>query len=182
MSWQVDNTHTQIQFVVRHMMIAKVRGIFEKFDIQIDLDETQPENTSVKVQVETASINTREPQRDAHLRSADFFNSENTPYMTFESRKVDMLDSHHARLHGNLTIRDMTRPITIDVEYSGQAQSPWGTVSAGFSGHAVISRKDWGLTWNQALETGGVLVSDEVEINIELEVVKQREAEAETAA
>lgn len=173
MSWQIDTAHSQIQFTVRHLMISKVRGSFEKFSGTVALDESAPANTTVDVQIETGSVNTREPQRDGHLRSPDFFNSEAFPLMTFKSKRVDVVDGHHAKLIGDLTIRDVTREVTLDVEYLGQAKSPWGTTSAGFTAATKINRKDWNLTWNQALETGGVLVGEEVEISIELELVKQ---------
>ena len=173
MSWQIDTAHSQIQFTVRHLMISKVRGSFEKFSGMVVLDESAPANTTVDVQIETGSVNTREPQRDGHLRSPDFFNSEAFPLMTFKSKRVDVVDGHHAKLIGDLTIRDVTREVTLDVEYLGQAKSPWGTTSAGFTATTKINRKDWNLTWNQALETGGVLVGEEVEISIELELVKQ---------
>lgn len=173
MSWQIDTAHSQIQFTVRHLMISKVRGSFEKFSGTVALDESAPANTTVDVQIETGSVNTREPQRDGHLRSPDFFNSEDFPLMTFKSKRVDVVDGHHAKLIGDLTIRDVTREVTLDVEYLGQAKSPWGTTSAGFTATTKINRKDWNLTWNQALETGGVLVGEEVEISIELELVKQ---------
>ncbi|HNS64795.1 MAG TPA: YceI family protein [Anaerolineaceae bacterium] len=173
MSWQIDYAHSQIQFIVRHMMLSKVRGVFEKFQGTVAYDETNPANTLVQVAVETASINTREAQRDAHLRSADFFNSEVHPHMTFTGKRVELVDANHARLIGDLTIRDVTREIVLDVEYFGQTKSPWGTTNAGFAATAKINRKDWGLTWNQVLEAGGVLVAEEVEINIELELTKQ---------
>jgi len=173
MSWQIDTAHSQIQFTVRHLMISKVRGSFEKFSGMVALDESAPANTTVDVQIETGSVNTREPQRDGHLRSPDFFNSEAFPLMTFKSKRVDVVDGHHAKLIGDLTIRDVTREVTLDAEYLGQAKSPWGTTSAGFTATTKINRKDWNLTWNQALETGGVLVGEEVEISIELELVKQ---------
>ncbi len=173
MSWQIDTAHSQIQFTVRHLMISKVRGSFEKFSGTVALDESAPANTTVDVQIETGSVNTREPQRDGHLRSPDFFNSEAFPLMTFKSKRVDVVDGHHAKLIGDLTIRDVTREVTLDAEYLGQAKSPWGTTSAGFTATTKINRKDWNLTWNQALETGGVLVGEEVEISIELELVKQ---------
>ena len=173
MSWQIDTAHSQIQFTVRHLMISKVRGSFEKFSGTVALDESAPANTTVDVQIETGSVYTREPQRDGHLRSPDFFNSEAFPLMTFKSKRVDVVDGHHAKLIGDLTIRDVTREVTLDAEYLGQAKSPWGTTSAGFTAATKINRKDWNLTWNQALETGGVLVGEEVEISIELELVKQ---------
>jgi len=177
MSWQVDTAHTQINFSVRHMMISRVRGQFEKFSGSVALDEANPANTRVDFQIETASINTREPQRDGHLRSPDFFNAEAYPYMTFQSKRVEILDDSHARLTGDLTIRNIRREVTLEVEYSGRARSPWGTVSVGFTASTKINRKDWELTWNQALETGGVLVGDEVGISIELELVQVAETQ-----
>lgn len=175
MSWQIDSAHSAIQFSVRHMMIAKVRGQFENFEGTIALDEQTPANSKVDVRIEAASINTRSEQRDGHLRSPDFLDAENHPYLTFKSTQVEVLDDTHARLHGDLTIRGISRPVVMDVEYTGQARSPWGTVSYGFSGLTTINRKDWDLTWNQSLETGGVLVGDEITIDIELELVKVEE-------
>lgn len=182
MSYQIDNAHSQVQFTVRHMMISKVRGWFEKFEGSVELNEAKPANTKVDVRIETASINTREAARDGHLRSADFFESEKYPYMTFKSTRVEVLDSTTARLYGDLTIKDVTNPVVLDVEYSGSAKSPWGSTSYGFSGHTVINRKDWGLTWNKGLETGGVLVGDDITIDIELELVQVPEKQAEAAA
>lgn len=178
MFWTIDTAHTQIEFSVRHMMISRVRGKFSKFNGEVVLDEQNPANTSVNIQVELASIDTNEPNRDNHLRSADFFDVENHPHMTFTSKRVEVLDSEHARLYGDLTIRGVTREVPLEVTFEGKALSPWGNESYGFSGAARINRKDWGLTWNQALETGGVLVSDTVEINIQLELIKQTEAAA----
>ena len=180
MSWTIDTSHTQIQFSVRHMMITKVRGNFDKFSGTVDLDENHPANTTVNIQVETASVNTREPNRDNHLRSPDFFNSTVYPSMIFKSTQVDVTDKNHACLAGEMTIRDITHPVVWDVEFAGMAKSPWGAVSAGFTATTKINRKDWDLTWNKPLETGGVLVGDEIEISIELELVKQ--PEKETAA
>jgi polyisoprenoid-binding protein YceI len=182
MSWKIDNAHTQIGFTVRHMMISKVRGNFEKFSGTVNLDPDKPANTSVDIQIETASVNTREPQRDAHLRSADFFNSEVYPLMTFKSRLVEMTGKNTASLVGDLTIRGVTKEVVVNVEFLGQAKSPWGTTSAGFSGSTKINRKDFDLTWNKTLETGGVLVSDEIEISIELELVQVPETAPAVAA
>jgi polyisoprenoid-binding protein YceI len=178
MSWQIDNSHTHIQFTVRHMMLSKVRGAFEKFSGSVNLDETNPANTSVEFQIETASVNTRDPQRDGHLRSPDFFSSEAFPTMTFKSSKVNVTGENTAVLTGDLTIRDVTREVNLDVEYLGMAKSPWGTQNAGFEAKTRILRDDWGLTWNAALETGGWLVGKEIDINIELELVKQPDAVA----
>ena len=181
MSWKIDNAHSEINFSARHMMISNVRGRFENFTGTVNFDEQNPANTTVDVQIETASVYTRDEKRDGHLKSPDFFNSEAYPYMSFKSKRVEVLDPTHARLTGDLTIRDITREVTLDVEYSGLAKSPWGTTSAGFSAVTKINRKDWDLTWNVALETGGMLVGDEITIHIELEIVKQPEAEAVAA-
>ncbi len=178
MSWQIDSAHSQIQFSVRHMMISNVRGRFENFTGVVEFNEQDPTRSSVDVQIEAASINTREAQRDGHLKSPDFLNADKYPYLTFKSKRIEKTDATHSRMIGVLTIRDIAKEVVLDVEYSGQAKSPWGTTSAGFSATAKINRKDWGLTWNQALETGGVLVGDEVNVNIELEIVKQAEAQA----
>ena len=176
MSWQIDPAHSEINFTVRHMMISNVRGNFEKFSGVIELDEENPANSSVDVKIEASSISTRETQRDTHLRSAEFLDTEKYPYLTFKSKRIEVLDSNHGRIIGDLTIRDITREVALDVEYSGMSKSPWGKTSAGFTAHTVINRKDWGLTWNVALETGGWLVSDEIKIELEMEVIKQAEA------
>ena len=175
MSWQIDPSHSEIQFAVRHMMISTVRGRFTEFTGTVELDEAAPTHSSVEVQIAAASIDTRDPRRDAHLASPDFFDAEQYPYLTFKSKRVEQTDANHGRILGDLTIRDVTKEVVLEVEYAGQAKSPWGTISAGFSAHTTISRKDWGLTWNQSLETGGVLVGDEIKIAIEIEVVKQVE-------
>lgn len=177
MNFQLDTAHTQIQFAVRHMMISKVRGEFSKFSGAVNLNVDKPELTTVEAEVDLASINTRDAQRDGHLRSADFFDVEKHPTMTFKSTKVQVLDSKHAKLTGDLTIRDVTRPLTLDVEYVGSAKSPWGATSYGFSAKAKINREDWGLVWNVALETGGWLVGKDVEIEIETELVQVAEAQ-----
>ena len=175
MAWQIDASHSQIQFSVKHMMISTVRGTFDRFTGTVVGDESNPAAASVAVQIETASINTKDERRDGHLRSPDFFNSESFPYATFKSTRVERLDESTGKLYGDLTIRDVTKPVVLDVEYSGQAKSPWGMTSAGFSAQTKINRKDWDLNWNVALETGGWLVSDEIKIAIELELVQQPE-------
>lgn len=175
MSWQLDYTHSHIQFSVRHMMISKVKGEFEKFEGTVNFDEANPTNTTVNVSVDLSSINTREEKRDGHLRSADFFDVENHPTMTFVSKRVEKTGEHTGKLIGDLTIRGITKEVTFHVEYAGQAKSPWGTVSAGFTAAGKVNRKEFGLTWNAALETGGVLVGEDVEIAIEVELVKQAE-------
>ena len=175
MAWQIDPSHSEIQFSVRHMMISTVRGRFKKFSGTVEADDQNPTSARVEVQIDAASIDTSDEQRDAHLRSPDFLNVERYPYITFKSTKVERVDARHGKLSGDLTIRDVTRPVVLDVEYAGTAKSPWGTISAGFSAHTRINRKDWGLNWNVALETGGWLVSDEIRVDIEVELVKQLE-------
>jgi len=175
MTWQIDASHTQIQFTVRHMMISRVRGSFEKFNGLIDFDADNPAATRVEITIDAASINTRDAQRDNHLRSPDFLNVDKFSTLTFISKRVEAKDDTTGRLIGDLTIRGVTREAALDVEYLGQAKSPWGTLSAGFTGSTTIDRKEWGLTWNQALETSGILVGDKINIDIEMEIVKQPE-------
>ncbi len=182
MSWQIDPAHSAVDFSVRHMMIATVRGSFTKFSGTVELDPEHPQLSTVEVQIEAASIDTREPNRDAHLRSADFLDADNHPYLTFKSKRVEVIDADHARIIGDLTIRGVAREVVLDTEYTGQAKSPWGTTSAGFEAQTKFKRSDWGLTWNAGLETGGVLVSDEIKVNIQLEVVEQVEQAEELAA
>ncbi len=178
MKWQIDSAHSSIQFTVRHMMISKVRGYFEEFTGNIDFDEENPANSTVAVEIDAASINTREEQRDGHLKSPDFLNVEEFPTLTFKSTRVEPNSSEKGKLIGELTIRDVTKTVVLDVEYVGKAKSPWGATSAGFSGTTTINRNDWGLTWNQALETGGILVGDKIKIDIELELIEVTEQEA----
>jgi polyisoprenoid-binding protein YceI len=182
MAWQIDAALSEIQFSVRHMMISTVRGRFTQFTGTVEADEQNPTAARVDVQIAADSIVTGDVKRAGHPRSPDFFDAEQFPYLTFTSKRVEQLDAEHGRLYGDLTIRDVTRPVVLDFEYAGQAKSPWGTTSAGFSAQTKINRKDWGLNWNVALETGGWLVSDEIKISIELELVKGVEQEAEEEA
>lgn len=177
MAWQIDTAHSAVHFTVRHMMISNVRGEFQKLDGTINFDEEHPENTTVDIRIDASSINTREAQRDGHLRSADFLDVENHPYITFKSTRVERTGDLTAKLHGDLTIRGVTKPVVLDVEHTGIVTNPWGNLSAGFEARTKINRKEWGLTWNQALEAGGVLVGDEIKINIEVELVKAVQAE-----
>ena len=176
MSWQVDYAHSEIQFKVRHMMVSWVRGQFEKFNITTDLDETKPEQAHVEVQIEAASINTRQADRDAHLRSPDFLAADQHPALTFRSKRVQRTGANTAKLIGDLTIRGVSREVTLDVTYEGQHKSPFGPfMSASFNVEGKINRKDWGLTWNAPIETGGVIVGDEITISVELEMTKKIE-------
>ena len=182
MAWQIDNAHTSIEFSVRHMMVSKVKGHFDTFSGAIDLQVEKPEQTTVHVEMDAGSINTRDEKRDEHLRSADFLDAEKYPKITFQSRRVERTGDDTAKLHGDLTIRDVTRPVVLDVTYLGKSVSPWGATVYGFEAETKISRKQWGLEWNVTLETGGVLVSNEIAISIALELVKVAESESATVA
>lgn len=181
MSWTIDTAHSRVVFSARHMMISTVHGQFDTITGTVEFDPAKPESAFVDVQIKADSINTREPQRDGHLRSADFLDVENYPFLTFKSKRVEALSATTGKLVGDLTIRDVTREVSLDVEYNGMAKSPWGTTAAGFTASTKINRKDWNLTWNVALETGGVLVGEIVNINIELEIVQQPVAEEQAA-
>lgn len=178
MPYQIDASHSEIQFSARHMMVSKVRGTFEKWSGAIAIDPQHPEQAVVDVTIEAASINTRDAQRDGHLKSPDFLNAEAYPTLHFKSTRVEVTGRESAKLHGDLTIRDVTKPVVIDVEYQGSAKSPWGTTNYGFSGSTKINREDWGLNWNAALETGGWLVGKDISIDIELELVEVAESAA----
>lgn len=173
MAWKIDSSHSHVTFGVRHMMISTARGRFGEVNGTVEFDEANPSNSTVNVQIEAASIDTRDAQRDGHLRSADFLDAENYPTLTFVSKRVEKIDDTHGRIIGDLTIRGVSKEVVLDTEYAGQAKSPWGTTSAGFSAKTSINRKDWGLEWNGALETGGVLVGDQVNIDIDLEIIKE---------
>lgn len=175
MTWTIDTAHTEINFSVRHMMISNVRGQFQKLRGTIEFDETNPISTEVDGQIDVASITTRDEKRDAHLKSADFFDVAQYPAILFHSTRVVMKDQTHAALYGDLTIRGVPHEVVLDVEFNGLAKSPWGTTNAGFSAKTQIKRKDWGLSWNVALETGGWLVGDDINITMELEIIQQPE-------
>ncbi|CAG0932580.1 hypothetical protein TFLX_02657 [Thermoflexales bacterium] len=182
MTWTIDSAHTEVNFSVRHMMISNVRGQFQTFSGTIDFDETNPANTKVAIQIDVASLDTRDEKRDTHLKSPDFFDAEKYPHLTFHSTRIDVKDKTHAVLYGDLIIRDLPHEVALDVEFNGLAKSPWGNTNAGFSAKAQLKRKNWGLNWNVALETGGWLVGDDIHISIELEIVKQPETVSVTAA
>lgn len=178
MAWQIDSAHTEVLFSARHMMISKVRGAFETVNGTVNFDPNNLTTGSVEVTIDAGSINTRNEQRDGHLKSPDFLNTEAFPSITFKSTAAELSSPSTGKLIGDLTICGVTQPVTLDVEYAGTAQSPWGLTSAGFSAHTKINRKDFGLTWNQALETGGVLVGEEINIDVEVELINQPEQAA----
>lgn len=179
MTWKMDLSHSTIAFAVRHMMISTVRGEFKRFSGTVNFDEAEPTRSSVEVEIDASSIDTNDPKRDQHLRSPDFLDTEKYPTITFKSKRIDLIDARRARIVGDLTIRGVTREVTLDTEYAGIAMSPWGKQVAGFSAQATINRKAFGLSWNQALEAGGVLVGEEVKVFIELEIVQEDMLELE---
>lgn len=172
-TWEIDPDHSTAEFSVRHLMISTVRGRFGKFSGTIVGNPADLVTATAHLTIDVASIDTRQPDRDQHLRSADFFDAEHYPDMTFDSTAITRVGENVYDVVGNLTIRGVTRPVSVHVEYAGTSKDPWGNLRAGFTGTAKINRKDFGVTWNQALETGGVLVGDEVRITVELETVKK---------
>ena len=169
--WNIDTSHSGIEFSVRHLMISKVRGAFETWRGTIDFDSNEPEASKVSVQIEAGSIDTREPSRDAHLRSADFFDVEKYPSLTFESRKVERAGDNRYRVIGDLTLHGVTRSVVLDAEYLGTGMDAWGKQRIGFFAKTAINRKDFGLNWNQVLEAGGMVVSDQVDITLDVQAV-----------
>ena len=167
--WNVDVTHTNVGFEIKHMMVSKVCGNFSDMEGTIEGDPRELENTKINFRVGIDSISTNNEDRDNHLRSADFFEAEKYPNMTFESTNIKKVGDNQYELTGNLTIKDVTKETTFDVEYLGEGTNPWGVEVVGFEASTTISRKEFGLTWNQALETGGVLVGDDVKIQIDLQ-------------
>ncbi|HEX9843599.1 MAG TPA: YceI family protein [bacterium] len=172
-TWTVDKAHSSVEFAVKHMMVSTVHGRFRDFQGTIYIDEEQPQNSQVEAWADVASIDTGIADRDAHLRSDDFFNAERFPRITFRSKRVEFDGSRKFRLVGDLTIRDVTREVVLDGEFDGRIVDPWGNERAGFSAEASISRKEFGVRWNQALEAGGVIVGDSVKIILQVEAVKQ---------
>jgi len=170
-AWKLDPAHTLVEFSAKHMMITTVKGRIADVEGAIYTDEKDPRKSSVEATLKGASIDTRSDQRDQHLRSGDFLNVDQFPEIRFKSTRVEG-DKNNFKLTGNLTIRDVTREITLDVEFGGINRDPWGGERVGFSASGKIDRRDFGLTWNQALETGGVLVANDIRINIEAQAVK----------
>ncbi len=178
MTWQIDKAHTDVSFSARHMMVSTVRGHFRDVEGELEFDPSDLTAARLRVTIPVASVDTREEKRDAHLRSADFFDAEQFPTMTYVSRQVTALGGDRYRVAGDLTIRGTTHPVDLDVTLNGIQPSPMGGRSAGFEAEGRISRKDFGLTWNVGLETGGVLVGDEVKITVDAEVMELAPATA----
>jgi polyisoprenoid-binding protein YceI len=172
-TWAIDPAHTSVEFAVKHLMISTVRGRFSDLSGTVELDDQNPAGSTVEVRIDVASIDTRQADRDAHLRSADFFDVEHFPTMRFMSTRI-VRDGDALRVEGDLTIRGVTRPVALRVTEEGRTQDPWGNERVGYSASTRINRRDFGLTWNQALETGGFVVGDEVKISADVEVVRQQ--------
>lgn len=170
--WTLDTAHSSIEFTVKHMMFTTVRGRFADANATITLDEKDPKGASVEAEVSAASIDTRAQQRDEHLRGPDFFDVEKHPSLIFKSKRIEgqaKIPGDRFQIVGDLTIRDATREVTLDVTFEGQGKNPWGKEVIGFAAETRIDRRDFGLTWNQALEAGGVLVSNEVKIHLSIQ-------------
>lgn len=171
--WIVDPTHSAIEFSVKHMMIAKVKGSFNKFEASILANPSDLTTAEIDFTVDVASIDTRNADRDNHLRSADFFDVEKNPTLTFKSTKIVKTDEDEYDVTGNVTLNGVTQEETFSITFEGQGKDPWGNEKAGFSGKGKVKRSDYGLTYNAALETGGVLIGDQITLTIEIEAAKE---------
>ena len=172
-TWTIDPAHTGLEFAVKHLMISTVRGRFGDVEGTLTLNESDPSASKVEVSIPVRSIDTRNEQRDAHLRSADFFDAEQHPAITFQSRRIEGNITGDFTLIGDLTIRGVTREISLEVGANGRSRDPWGNDKLGFEARGKLSRTDFGLNWNQALETGGVLVGDEIRLTLDVQFLKQ---------
>ncbi len=184
-TWKIDPSHSTVEFVAKHMMITKVRGRFPDVEGTVHFDEDNVANSSVEATIQVATVNSGAEQRDTHLRTGDFFLVEEYPTMTFKSTRIEHKGNDEYNVIGDLTIRGVTREVTLDTTFEGRNVSPWGAETMGFSAETTINRKEWGLNWNVGLETGGVLVGDKIKLELNIEVVKnveqvEKEAEAET--
>lgn len=173
-TWTIDPAHSHVEFSVRHLMISTVRGRFGVVAGILKTDETDPAKGEVEVSIDAASIDTREAQRDAHLKSADFFDVERFPAITFRGSRITDVSGDRFTLTGDLAIHGVTREVSLDVTSEGRGKDPWGGERAGFSATTRIKRSEFGLTWNQVLETGGIAVGDEIKIALDIEAVKAR--------
>jgi polyisoprenoid-binding protein YceI len=171
-TYNFDPTHSTVGFTVRHMVVSKVRGRFAKWGGTLAFDDQDPSRSQVSVSIDAASIDTGVADRDAHLRSADFLDVEKFPTLTFQSKSVTKSGADELAVAGDLTLHGVTRPVTLEVSWGALGRDPWGNQRYGFSARTAIDRKEFGLRWNQALETGGVLVSEKVEIELELQALK----------
>ena len=171
-TYTIDPTHSRIGFVARHAMVTKVRGSFNEFEGSGTFDVENPAASKVQLTIQAASIDTRNADRDGHLRGNDFFDMETHPEITFVSSTVEPLDAEHYRVTGDLTIKGVTKPVVVDFEYTGTAVDPYSNVRIGLEGKTTVNRKDWGVNWNAALEAGGVLVSEKVTLEFEVSAIR----------
>jgi polyisoprenoid-binding protein YceI len=179
MAWDFDYIHSTVEFNAKHMMVTTVRGRFNKFTAVADFNEQDPEKSEVDVTIEAASVETNSEQRDGHIKSPDFLDVANYPTITYKSKKVEKIGDDHYNVLGDLTIHGVTREVPLDVTFEGEGKTPYNKRIAAFTAKTSISRKDFGLNWNVPLETGGLLVSDKVGIDIEAQVVERVEAPTE---
>lgn len=170
--YQLDPAHSQLAFVARYAMVTKVRGLFTDFEGTVHIDAESPTSSTAELRIKAASIDTGQDQRDAHLRNEDFFDVENHPEIVFTTTRVEPLDDDRYRVTGDLAIKGVSRPVSVDLEYTGSAKDPFGNLRAGFEGRGEINRKDWGLNWNAALETGGFLVGDKIKLELDISAIK----------
>lgn len=170
-NWNLDNAHSEIEFKVKHMMISTVKGQFNTFNVSVQNDTDQLENAKIEVEIQTSSINTNNEQRDQHLKSGDFFDVTNHPTITFVSTAINKTDDDEYKITGDLTIRSITKPITLDVEFGGLSKDPWGNQKAGYTVTGKINRTEFDLNWNAALETGGIMVSNDVKFQADIQFV-----------
>jgi polyisoprenoid-binding protein YceI len=171
-TYSVDTAHSRIGFVARHAMVTKVRGAFTEFEGKAVIDGNRPENSSVEISLQVASVDTRNAQRDGHLRTNDFLDADTYPNITFRSTSIAHDGGNDFVVSGDLTIKDVTKSIELPLEFQGAATDPFGNERIGFEGSVVINRKDWGVSWNAALETGGVLVSEKITLEFEISAIK----------
>lgn len=172
-TWAIDPAHTTVEFSVKHMMVSTTKGRFSGVSGTLVIDEQDPTRSHAEVTIEASTVDTHEERRDTHLRSADFFNVEVHPQITFKSTRIVPESATEYKVYGELTILGVSREVVLKTEYNGQNKTPWGTEVIGFTAETKISRKDWGLTYNAALETGGWLVGDDIKIHLEVEAIKQ---------
>lgn len=172
-TWKADPSHSTLEFVVKHMMVSNVKGVFNEFDAHIEADPEDLTDATIEFTIDVNSVDTRNKDRDDHLRSEDFFDAENHPHMTFKAIDITKKSDSTYEVLGDFTIRGTTNRVPFEITYEGTVQDPYGNEVAGFNGHTTINRKEFGLTWSPTLETGGLLVGEEVKINLEIELQKQ---------
>ena len=176
MAWNIDTSHSEVTFSVRHMMVSKVTGSFNVFKGSLEIDENNPDKSWIEAEADTSSIDTRDERRDGHLRSPDFFDAEQYPVISFKSKKIEKKSGNEYKVLGDLTMHGVTKEVVFDADYAGQVdKDPFGLRRAGLTATTTVNRKDFGLGWNQTLEAGGVMVSENVKIEISLEAVQPQQ-------